>query len=104
MKVKYQTVDVRRSELSVIRLTVPVWETPLLNAVHPLGADVVQDVTVDVDDVPEAATEFRRLTERYGVEIRADGSRGAPIAEAVYGQFATGTMNLQRAIDTAVAA
>jgi hypothetical protein len=105
MKVQYHTVDIRRSELSVIRLEVAAWEVSLLEALHGLaGVTKVSTAAVEVDDVPDASSEYKRLGDRYGVEIHDDGGRGDPMVEAVYGKHATGVMNLQRAIDAAVTA
>lgn len=102
MKIKMQTVDIRRSETTTIRVTVPAWELPLLLALHgAVGVTPVSESHVEAE-APEAETEFQRLSDRYGQERRDDGSKGAVLAEAVYGQFQPGIMNLQRSIDAAV--
>lgn len=104
MQVKMKTVDIRRSELSVIRVTVPAWEFPILAALHgPVNVTPVTDSMVE-GEPPQADAEFQRLTTRYPRERRDDGSQGNPIAENVYGQHAAGVMNLQRQIDAAVVA
>lgn len=104
MKVKMQTVDVRRSELTTIRVTVPAWELPVLQALH--GATKVTPVSESLVEAqtPDADTEYQRLSGRYGRERLPDGSLGGVIAESVFGQFQPGIMNLQRSIDAAIAA
>lgn len=102
MKIKVKCVDIRRSETTVIRVEVPAWELPLLEALHGKTALTPAGDRVIEGDVPEATAEFERLSARYGAELNKDGSRGMIIAEAVYGQFQPGIMNLQRSIDAAV--
>lgn len=102
MKVKFHTVDIRRSELSVIRVTVTAWELPILKAVHGnLNVTPISESAL-LAEPPQAEAELERLTGRYGRERREDGSQGVPFAEAVYGQHAAGVMSLQRQIDAAV--
>lgn len=102
MKVKLHVVDIRRSELSTTRVTVPAWELPILQAVHgAVGVTPVEEKIVEAE-TPEAEAEFMRLTGRYGYGRNKDGSRGALFAEAVYGQHQAGIMNLQRQMDAAV--
>lgn len=102
MKVKLKTLDIRRSELSTTRVTVPAWEVPILQAVHGLvGVTPVSEDIVEAE-TPEAEAELQRLTSRYGYSRNKDGSRGPLFAEAVYGQHQAGVMNLQRNIDAAV--
>lgn len=98
---KTVSVDIRRSEMTTIHTTVPAWEVPILVALHGRGqVTPVGEGTKDAE-VPNTETEFERLKARYGRERRDDGSIGALLAEAVYGQYAAGTMNLQRQIEAA---
>lgn len=104
MKLKYRSFDIRRSETTTIRVKVPLWETPLLEALHgrvnlaPMGDELIEATA------PDAEAEFERFGTRYGNERRPDGSIGMRMVEAVYGQFQPGIMNLQRSIDAAVVA
>lgn len=98
---KTVTVEIRRSELSTIRSTVPAWELPLLRAVHGVAnLTPVEEGKKDAP-LPETEPEFERLANRYGRERKDDGSVGDPIVEAVYGKFEAGLMALRRNIDAA---
>lgn len=100
--IKTTIVDIRRSEMTTVRVTVPAWELPILQALHGrVAAAVIGDGTPMAREVPNVETEFERLCARYGRERREDGSLGMPLCEAVYGQFQPGLMNLQRSIDAA---
>lgn len=97
------TVDIRRSEMTTIRVTVPSWEVPIIQALHGRANIAPAGEGQKAIDVPDAEVEFERLSARYGRERREDGSLGMPLCEAVYGQFQPGIMNLQRNIEASVA-
>jgi hypothetical protein len=102
MKVKFAKVDIRRSELCTIHREVPAWELPILKALFGgLNVTVLAN-TVRSATVPDPETEFDRLKSRYGRSRNEDGSIGMPFAEAVYGQFQSGIMQLERNIEASI--
>lgn len=103
MKIIHKIEDIRRNELQTTRRTVPLWELPLLQAIH--GAEAVSEVGDEVVemDPPAANTEFTRLSNRYKQMEEDDGSKGPFYVVAVYGQFGVGTQALARAIEASVA-
>lgn len=104
MSVKMASLKIRRSELSVIAITVPQWEVPILEAVHGRVNLEPVSTTLDADALPpNVEEEFERLTKRYGFARNKDGSIGEPHAENVYGKHAAGAMALERAIVAATA-
>jgi hypothetical protein len=100
--IKTVSVDIRRSEMTTIRVVVPAWELPILQALHGrTGTQVVGEGSKEYDALPNVEAEFERLSARYGRERREDGSLGMPLAEAVFGQFQPGLLNLERNIEAA---
>jgi hypothetical protein len=101
MKVRFAKIDIKRSELTTIHREVPAWELPILKAIHGFVNVAVLENTVRDAVVPDAETEFERLKGRYGRSRNEDGSVGMPFVEAVYGQFASGVMQLERNMEAA---
>lgn len=101
MKIKHSVVDIRRSELSTIRVIVPNWEVPVLEALHGGGVTIIQEQEVE-REAPDARAELERLAGRYGKERKEDGSLGDPIAVNVYGKHQAGIMSMQQNINAAV--
>jgi hypothetical protein len=99
MSVKGQKIEIRRSELHTVVATLPLWEIPVVAAVHDEGAlKVVGDVVIAHCDLPDAKEEFERLSNRYKLARNDDGSFGLPVVATVYGQHAAGVSALKRAI------
>lgn len=95
---KYVIADVTISEHHIQRVKVPVWELPILTAIHDRQEPVlVEEFLVD-RPAPDAADEFRRLANRYKNVVQDDGSQGAPWVAAVFGQFQGADSRLARAI------
>lgn len=102
MSVKGQKVEIRRSELHTVVETYPLWEVPVVAAVHDDGAlKVVADVTLADRELPDAKEEYERLDVRYKRARNDDGSFGLAVVANVYGQHAAGLQALRRAIQDA---
>lgn len=95
-KVKYVRVHVRRSELHTTETAVPLWELPVLQAVH--GDVTVIGETLVEREPPSASEEFERLLKRYKQSRTDDGALSLPYVATVYGQFGVGEKALERAI------
>ena len=99
MSVKGQLISIRRSELHTVERAVPLWEIPVIAAVHDEGAvRTVKDIVIVGRDLPDPKDEFERLEARYKLARNEDGSRGMPVVAAVYGQHGAGLQALKRAI------
>lgn len=99
MTIKAQKIRVRRDEVTAIENTLPLWEIPIMEAVHQSGHGSTLGEEVILDRAaPEVEDEYMRLEQRYGRMTNEDGSRGVPFVAAVYGTLATGRQNLARAI------
>jgi len=102
MSVKGQKVSIRRSELHTQQDIVPLWEVPILAAVHDEAAvQVLEEVTIAHREMPDAKEEYERLENRYKRARNEDGSQGLPVVATVYGQHAAGVSALKRAISEA---
>lgn len=99
---KYKIVDIHLSEASTVRRGVPVWELPVLRALHPkANITEVEDKLVKRDP-PEAGDEFMRLANRYHTGKPEDGSpEEVSIVARVYGAFGVGNAALAAAIKEA---
>ena len=95
--IKNHVLDIRKSELSVIRVTVPAWEGPVLQAVHGEEVQFVEEVEINRDPPESAGDEYERLANKY-----RDEADKPPFVHAVYGAFAPGVAALQRAMDDAI--
>ena len=94
--VRYNTLQIQLSELCQPTVTVPLWETPVLVAVH--GDNVVEKGSFVVDrELPEAGDEFTRLAMRYGPK-----NSDTPYVAGVYGNFGPGVNALEREIEKSV--
>lgn len=98
MQVKYIVADVRLSELHTQRVKVPVWEFPILQAIHDANITAAGEETILRIRVPDAADEFTRLAQRY----REPEPGQPPYVAAVYGLFGPGVIALGNAINAAV--
>lgn len=96
MGIKCDVVDIRRSELTTVRRIVPVWETPVLQALWGAGVSFVKRVVVD-RAAPDANDEFARLSARYGPR-----NSDTPFVASVYGNFGPGVNALRREIEGAI--
>lgn len=84
---RFAKVRVARSEAFVQTVTVGAWEVPLLRAVH--GEGTVQIIGEQDDkrrEYPDAATEFERLSTKYG----SPGGSTTSYAQAIYGHDGAG--------------
>lgn len=105
MSIKGQVISIRRSELHTVEDTVPLWEIPVIAAVHDDGAITVKrDVTIAYRELPNAKEEYERLENRYKRARNEDGSQGLPVVATVYGQHAAGIQTLKRAIEESTVA
>jgi hypothetical protein len=98
-KTKFVEVLIQRDAALAIPQKVPVWELPILEAVHPT-VEVVSESAFEREP-PEAEDEFRRLSTKYGRSENEDGSKGLPFVDAVYGQHGIGIGRLRDAIKAA---
>lgn len=99
MSVKAQVISIRRSELHTVEETMPLWEVPVVSAVHDEGAvKILEDVILAKYVLPDAKEEMQRLENRYKRARNEDGSQGLPVVATVYGQHAAGLQALKRAI------
>lgn len=92
MKIKFDKVLVRVSELTTTEVVCAPWETAILQAMYGEDARVTGSETVK-REVPNAQDEFARLAIRYGPR-HAD----TPTVAAVYGNFGPGVAALDAAI------
>lgn len=99
--IKYATVDVNRSELCTVRIVVPMWELPILRAVHGAArVNVISETTGDAE-IPTPEAEYERLGRRYGCSRTKDGGLGAPYVNSVFGEYEVGVMTLERQMNAA---
>jgi len=98
MSVKGQKISIRRSELHTAEEVMPLWEIPIVAAVHDGQIAIREDVIIAERDLPNAAEEFERLENRYKRARNEDGSFGLPVVATVYGQHGAGIQALKRAI------
>lgn len=96
----YLQVELFRSEASTVRLSIPPWELPVLQAVHtPERLTVVGQRMVDRAP-PEAGVEYDRLAEKYKSLNSAEGE--VKFVEMAYGLPPRGVQTLAQAIRDAV--
>ncbi len=89
---RHLSVEIRRSELTTLRILTTRWELPLLQLVHGT-ADVTVKGEID-DDTPyptSAKSEYARLEQVYGQDKEDDGRT---FVAKVYGDGQGGVLNL----------
>lgn len=101
MAVKGAIIEIRRSELHTVQDHVPMWEIPVIEAVHALGIKLIEEKILAHVEAPEAGDEYTRLENRYRRSRNEDGSQGIPVVAQIYGMHAAGVQALGRAIDSA---
>lgn len=102
MKLQYAEVDVvLKDRANIVRARFPVWEVPLLEAVHAGGVSHVRDITEE-RPAPSSDSEYDRLLAVYGNSITDDGTQGPPYVAAVYGSMGEGRRRLKSAMQEAV--
>lgn len=102
MKLQYKEVAVvLKDRANIVHTRVPVWEIPLLEAIHAGGVTVVNDV-VEERPTPSSDSEYDRLQTVYGNVVLDDGNQGPPVVVAVYGSLGEGRRRLRQAMQEAV--
>lgn len=101
MKIKHAEVELRQNETTTTNLLLPVWEVPVLEAVHGSNKVKVLAEKLVVRNKPDTSTEFERLSTRYKESRNDEGFKGPKYVTMVYGDFAAGVRNLGNAIDAA---
>jgi hypothetical protein len=96
----HKLVDIRRSELCIIRKAVAQWELPILEAMHE-GITVHDGEQLLDREPPEASGEYMRLETLYKNTTNDNGDQGIPYVASVYGQHAAGINALRKAIEAA---
>ena len=97
MGMKYARITVNKDPMEKIARCVPVYEIPVLKAVHgETAVQLIDEVERDLD-APDVAEEFDRLRRLY----RVHPERKVPYVEMVYGQPLSG--GLAKAIEAATA-
>lgn len=98
MKYQYTKLRIRISELHTQPVAVPVWEVPILQAIHGESVAVGDNIEVVRDEPVDPRDEFTRLANKY----REPEPGQPPYVAAVYGAFGPGVNALQREITAAV--
>ena len=102
MAVKGKKIQIRRSELHTVEDVMPLWEIPILIAVHEDGGvKELEDAIIAGRDLPDAKEEYERLEARYKRARNEDGSLGGFVVAEVYGKHGAGIQALRRAISEA---
>lgn len=88
MSLRYTKLLIKRNVMESIARTVPLYEAPILEAIH--GADAIA-VTGEAErdvETPDANAEFERLARLYGPHPES----GLAMVEYVYGRPTTGAL------------
>lgn len=102
MKLQYvEAAVVLKDRANIVHTRVPVWEIPLLEAVHAGGVSIVRDI-VEERPAPSSDSEYDRLQAVYGNLQLDDGTQGGPVVSAVYGSMGEGRRRLRSAMQDAV--
>lgn len=102
MKLQYvEAAVVLKDRANVVHTRVPVWEVPLLEAIHAGGVSVVRDIVED-RQTPSSDSEYDRLEAVYGKLQLEDGTQGGSVVSAVYGSMGEGRRRLRSAMQDAV--
>lgn len=101
MKLQYAEVAiVLKDRANIVHRRVPVWEVPILEALHG-DVSVVKEI-VEERPTPSSDAEFDRLSAAYGESVGENGDKGLPFVAAVYGQHGAGRSALRAAMQAAV--
>lgn len=96
MTIKYAKLTVNKGPMEKIARCVPLYEIPLLRAIHgDTSVQILEEIERE-GDAPDAMEEFARFARVYRDHPKA----GVPIVEYVYGRPTTGA--LERAIESSV--
>jgi hypothetical protein len=102
MKLQYvEAAVVLKDRANIVNARYPIWEIPLLEAVHAGGVSVVREVVED-RPAPSSDSEYDRLNTVYGNIVLDDGTQGGPVVAAVYGSMGEGRRRLKTAMQEAV--
>lgn len=106
MQLEHVHILIERDAMTKIPKVIRPWELPVYEAMYDDGEEdggagfsVVGNITIEVDEVPDAAEEFTRLRAFYGV----DGT-GQPYADIAYDRGRKGVAMLRKAINEAFGA
>lgn len=101
MKLQYvEAAVVLKDRANIIHRKVPVWEVPVLEAIHN-DVSVVREIVVECP-TPSSDAEYDRLLAAYGNIVNEDGTIGQPCVTAVYGSLGEGRRRLRAAMQEAV--
>lgn len=101
MKIRYKDISIRmQSGASVAVRRVPIWEVPIIQAIHPEVTEL-NDACLEVERL-SVSEEFARLSTAYGAEREEGGMTGVSYCEAVYGSHGIGQQALRIAMQSAV--
>lgn len=102
MKLQYvEAAVVLKDRANVVHTRVPIWEFPLLEAIHSGGVTIVKEVCEE-RATPSSDSEYDRLASVYGNISLDDGSQGGLVVAAVYGSMGEGRRRLRSAMQEAV--
>lgn len=102
MKLQYvEAAVVLKDRANIVNARYPVWEVPLLEAIHAGGVSIVREI-VEERSAPSSDSEYDRLLAIYGNVVNDDGSQGGPVVAAVYGSMGEGRRRLRAAMQEAV--
>lgn len=102
MKLQYvEAAVVLKDRANIVNARYPVWEIPLLEAIHAGGVSVVREI-VEERPAPSSDSEYDRLLAVYGNIVQDDGTQGGPVVAAVYGSMGEGRRRLRVAMQEAV--
>lgn len=93
---KYAKLTIKRNVMESIACTVPLYEAPILEAIHGASAMTMHGETEREVEPRDVNAEHARLMRLYG---RHDES-GLPLVEYVYGRPTTG--QLEKAIEASI--
>lgn len=102
MKLRFKEVAVvLKDRANIVHTRVPVWEVPLLEAIHAGGVSEIRSI-VEERATPSSDSEYDRLLQVYGNVVNEDGNQGMPVVAAVYGSMGEGRRRLREAMQAAV--
>lgn len=105
MKVNYIHILIERDKMTKVPKVVAPWEIPVYEAVYNDGEPdsgngfaEVGEVEVELDEVPDAESEFVRMRNLHGFHEK----QGVPFVDLAYGRGRAGLAELRRAINDAL--